>query len=69
MAACHRALRQRDATAPGAVRDLEALTVAILALLVVDLFTCRGVPAARSVIASALFQALPSAFGNNLRRA
>ena len=49
MFVCYRVLRGRDANASGAARDLKALTFAILALLVVDLFTYRGVPAARSV--------------------
>jgi uncharacterized membrane protein YraQ (UPF0718 family) len=63
MLVCHRALRQRDATARGTARDLKRLTFAILALLVIDLFTYRGVPAARSVAAGRINVDWLNAFG------
>ena len=63
MFVCYRALRGRDATASGAARDLKALTFAILALLVLDLFTYRGVPAARSVASGRINADWLNAFG------
>jgi uncharacterized protein len=63
MFVCHRALRQRDATARGTARDLTRLSFAILALLVVDLFTYRGVPAARSVASGRINVDWLNAFG------
>jgi hypothetical protein len=60
---CHRALRQRDATAGSTARDLKRLAFAILALLVVDLFTYRGVPAARSVASGRINVDWLNAFG------
>jgi len=63
MFVCYRALRGRDANSSGAARDLKALTFAILALLVVDLFTYRGVPAARSVASGRINVDWLNAFG------
>jgi len=63
MFVCHRALRQRDATAGSTARDLKRLAFAILALLVVDLFTYRGVPAARSVASGRINVDWLNAFG------
>ena len=63
MLVCHRALRQRDATGRGTARDLKRLTFAILAMLVVDLFTYRGVPAARSVASGRINVDWLNAFG------
>jgi len=63
MFVCHRALRQRDATTRSTARDLKRLTFAILALLVIDLFTYRGVPAARSVASGRINVDWLNAFG------
>jgi uncharacterized membrane protein YraQ (UPF0718 family) len=52
MAVCHRGLRGLEAdgrVAARASRSIPALTLIIFALLVVDLFAYRGVPAARSI--------------------
>jgi uncharacterized membrane protein YraQ (UPF0718 family) len=63
MFACHRALRRRDAQSPGAARYLNAVVLTILALLVVDLFAYRGVPAARSIASGRLTADWLGAFG------
>lgn len=49
MIACYRGAASREARLSDASRYVKGLTFAILALLVIDLFAYRGVPAARSM--------------------
>jgi uncharacterized membrane protein YraQ (UPF0718 family) len=63
MFACYRGLSRRDAQLSGTPRHLKALTFSILALLVVDLFAYRGVPAARSMASGRLTADWLGAFG------
>lgn len=64
MVVCYRGLRalERDG-ATGASRSLTAFTVIIFTLLVIDLFTYRGVPAARSIAAGRINVDWLNAFG------
>jgi uncharacterized membrane protein YraQ (UPF0718 family) len=59
----YRGLSRRDARRSVAPRHLHALTLAILALLVIDLFAYRGVPAARSLVSGRLAVDWLDAFG------
>jgi uncharacterized membrane protein YraQ (UPF0718 family) len=63
MFVCYRGLRGLDAQRPGAPRHLKGLIVVILALLVIDLFAYRGVPAARSMESGRLTADWLGAFG------
>ena len=63
MFACYRVLSRRDAQFSGTLRHVESLTVVILALLVIDLFAYRGVPAARSIASGRLTADWLGAFG------
>ena len=63
MIVCYRGLRRHDALRAGASRSLKALTLVILALLIVDLFAYRGVPAARSMASGRLTADWLGAFG------
>lgn len=49
MSICYRSLRHIEPHTPGTSRYLKALTFVVVAMLVVDLFSYRGVPAARSI--------------------
>ena len=63
MFVCYRGLRRPDAQRPGTPRYLKGLILVILALLVVDLFAYRGVPAARSMVSGRLTADWLGAFG------
>ena len=63
MLVCHRALRRLDAHEAGAGRVIKPLTFVILALLVIDLFAYRGVPAARSMASGRISVEWLNAFG------
>jgi len=63
MLVCYRALRSQDAPDRGASEFIKPLTFVILALLVVDLFTYRGVPAVRSVVSGRINIDWLNAFG------
>src|SRR5688572_12360253 len=59
----HRELRNREVDLSGTSRYVRTLTVLILALLVIDLFAYRGVPAARSITAGRVNLDWITAFG------
>jgi uncharacterized membrane protein YraQ (UPF0718 family) len=59
----YRALATREATKRNAAHDLKILTFAILGLLIVDLFTYRGVPASRSIASGRINVDWLQAFG------
>jgi len=59
----HRGLRSRETHLPDTSRLVRTLTFAILALLVIDLFSYRGVPAARSIAAGGVNLDWFAAFG------
>ena len=63
MFASYRGMARHDARTSGASRYVKPLTFAILALLIVDLFTYRGVPAARSIAAGRVNVDWLKAFG------
>ena len=63
MFVCYRGLHRLDAQRPGTPRYLKGLILVILALLVVDLFAYRGVPAARSMVSGRLTADWLGAFG------
>lgn len=63
MFACYRGLRRLDARRSATPRHLQAVTLVILALLVIDLFAYRGVPAARSLASGRLAVDWLGAFG------
>ena len=63
MVTCYRGVRSLDARRPGTSTHLKALTLAILALLIADLFAYRGVPAARSIASGRLTADWLGAFG------
>jgi uncharacterized membrane protein YraQ (UPF0718 family) len=59
----HRGLRSLEAHLPDTSRLVRTLTCTILALLVIDLFTYRGVPAAHSIAAGRVNLEWLAAFG------
>ena len=63
MFACYRGLIRRDAHRARTSRHLKTTAIIILALLVVDLFAYRGVPAARSIASGRLTADWLGAFG------
>lgn len=63
MAACYRRLRDLEALGLSTARYTRMLTFIILALLVIDLFVYRGVPAARSLASGRINVDWLNAFG------
>ena len=59
----HRGLRRLEARGGGTSFHLTLLTFTIVALLVIDLFAYRGVPAARSIASGRLAVDWLGAFG------
>jgi uncharacterized membrane protein YraQ (UPF0718 family) len=63
MYACHRALLRWETHDAAASRYIKPLTFVILGLLVIDLFSYRGVPAARSIASGRINTDWLNAFG------
>lgn len=63
MFACYRGSRRLETELSGTSQYVKALTVIILALLVIDLFAYRGVPAARSLASGRINLDWMTAFG------
>ena len=63
MTACYRGARSHESRLPATSGYVKALTFVILALLVIDLFAYRGVPAARSLASGRINADWLQAFG------
>jgi uncharacterized protein len=63
MGLCYRGLKRDEADVPDAARLVKPLSFIILAILIVDLFAYRGVPAARSMASGRINLDWMNAFG------